>query len=249
VASRRTSASRRASARSARRRRRGSGRSGPLRRRARGRARPGRRRREGWERACVRCTGITRCRGASLRCEVPTVRGQLLVAGPPWSTRTSTGRSCWCASTTRTAPWASCSTVRRRSRPTRRSPSSARRWPTRTGCGSAARAGHERRRARRLRRRRRRGAARARAGRPRAPDADLDEVGETVARARAFLGYAGWGPGQLDGELDNDDWIVADFAADDAFTEDPEKLWAQVLGRKGGEYALLATMPPDPSQN
>jgi putative transcriptional regulator len=81
------------------------------------------------------------------------------------------------------------------------------------------------------------------------PDADLDRVGDAVRRARPFLGYAGWGPGQLDGELEGEDWIVADFAPDDAFTEDPDSLWARVLGRKGGEYALLATMPPDPSQN
>ena len=81
------------------------------------------------------------------------------------------------------------------------------------------------------------------------PDTDLDELGETVARARAFLGYAGWGPGQLDAELDGDDWIVADFEADDAFTADPDRLWARVLGRKGGRYALLSTMPPDPSVN
>jgi putative transcriptional regulator len=81
------------------------------------------------------------------------------------------------------------------------------------------------------------------------PDTDLDEVGQTVARARAFLGYAGWGPGQLDGELEVEDWIVADFKADDAFTADPDRLWARVLGRKGGRYALLATMPPDPSVN
>jgi len=81
------------------------------------------------------------------------------------------------------------------------------------------------------------------------PDADLDEVGGTVRRARAFLGYAGWGAGQLDGELDGNDWIVADFSPDDAFTNDPDGLWARVLGRKGGRYALLATMPPDPSLN
>ena len=81
------------------------------------------------------------------------------------------------------------------------------------------------------------------------PGADLGEVGETVARARAFLGYAGWGPGQLDGELEGGDWIVAPFEAGDAFTADPDGLWGRVLGRKGGRYALLATMPPDPSVN
>ena len=81
------------------------------------------------------------------------------------------------------------------------------------------------------------------------PDSDLEEVGGSVRRARAFLGYAGWGPGQLDAELERDDWIVAAFREADAFNEDPERLWSQVLGRKGGTYALLATMPPDPSVN
>ncbi len=81
------------------------------------------------------------------------------------------------------------------------------------------------------------------------PDAELERVGTAVRRARAFLGYAGWGPEQLDAELERDDWIVADFSAEDAFTGDPEHLWSRVLERKGGHYALLATMPPDPSVN
>jgi putative transcriptional regulator len=81
------------------------------------------------------------------------------------------------------------------------------------------------------------------------PEADLEEIGSAVRRARAFLGYAGWAPGQLESELARDDWIVADFSTTDAFTDDPDHLWSQVLGRKGGQYALLATMPPDPSVN
>ena len=81
------------------------------------------------------------------------------------------------------------------------------------------------------------------------PDSDLEEVGTAVRRARPFLGYAGWGPGQLESELERDDWIVAELRPDDAFTDEPEQLWSRVLGRKGGAYALLATMPPDPSLN
>ena len=81
------------------------------------------------------------------------------------------------------------------------------------------------------------------------PDSDLSEVATAVRRARPFLGFAGWAPGQLDGELESDDWIVADFRPEDAFTDEPERLWSRVLGRKGGAYALLATMPPDPSVN
>ena len=81
------------------------------------------------------------------------------------------------------------------------------------------------------------------------PDTELEEVPDRVRRARAFLGYAGWGPGQLDSELGRDDWIVAEFTPQDAFTVEPDNLWARVLGRKGGPYALLSTMPPDPSLN
>jgi putative transcriptional regulator len=76
---------------------------------------------------------------------------------------------------------------------------------------------------------------------------DLDAPPE-LARVRVFAGYAGWGPGQLDGELEQDAWIVDDAHPDDPFGGDGD-LWAAVLHRKGGEYALLARMPADPSVN
>jgi putative transcriptional regulator len=73
--------------------------------------------------------------------------------------------------------------------------------------------------------------------------------GPRVRRARAFVGHAGWGPGQLDGELERGDWIVESARREDAFADDPKELWGAVLTRKGGSYALLARMPPDPSVN
>jgi putative transcriptional regulator len=77
-----------------------------------------------------------------------------------------------------------------------------------------------------------------------------DEKGAPrVRRARAFVGHAGWGPGQLDGELERGDWIVETARREDAFAEDADELWRSVLTRKGGSYALLARMPPDPSVN
>jgi len=68
-------------------------------------------------------------------------------------------------------------------------------------------------------------------------------------RARVLAGHAGWGAGQLEAELEDDSWIVEPAARDDLFTERPEGLWSEVLRRKGREYALLATMPMDPSLN
>jgi putative transcriptional regulator len=80
----------------------------------------------------------------------------------------------------------------------------------------------------------------------------LDEPEDVVpatTRRRIFAGYAGWGAGQLEGELEREDWILEPASNDDAFTEDPDALWADVLRRKGGIYELLARIPEDPSVN
>ena len=81
---------------------------------------------------------------------------------------------------------------------------------------------------------------------------DLGELADVIDGAdnvRVFAGYAGWGPDQLDGELEREDWIVEPAQASDVFSDSPEELWAAVLERKGGQYALLARMPDDPSLN
>ena len=75
---------------------------------------------------------------------------------------------------------------------------------------------------------------------------DLDDPPELL-RLRVFAGYAGWGAGQLDDELEQEAWILDDARADDPFGDGD--LWAEVLRRKGGEFTLLARMPSDPSVN
>jgi putative transcriptional regulator len=79
--------------------------------------------------------------------------------------------------------------------------------------------------------------------------AGLEDPIAGVRNGRAFVGHAGWGPGQLDGELERGDWILEPAKLQDAFTANPQGLWAEVLTRKGGSYALVARMPPDPSMN
>jgi putative transcriptional regulator len=76
-----------------------------------------------------------------------------------------------------------------------------------------------------------------------------DDPAPVLRRGRAFVGHAGWGPGQLDSELERGDWITEPARAQDAFSDDPGALWETVLTRKGGSYALVARMPPDPSVN
>ena len=75
------------------------------------------------------------------------------------------------------------------------------------------------------------------------------ELAEQVIRVRAFAGYAGWGSGQLEGEIEEEAWITAAALADDVFTPDPDGLWSQVLERMGNQFALLARMPDDPRMN
>jgi putative transcriptional regulator len=78
---------------------------------------------------------------------------------------------------------------------------------------------------------------------------DRDAFAASVRRARIFAGHAGWGPGQLEFELEEDSWIIEPAQRADVFTAQPDALWSQVLRRKGSEYMLLATMPMDPSLN
>ena len=75
---------------------------------------------------------------------------------------------------------------------------------------------------------------------------DLDDPPD-LNRLRVYVGYAGWAAGQLDGELEQESWIVEDAHPDDPFRDGD--LWSEVLARKGGEFALLARMPADPSVN
>lgn len=70
-----------------------------------------------------------------------------------------------------------------------------------------------------------------------------------LAGVRLFSGYAGWGPGQLEQELEDGGWLVVGATAADAFADGPEELWHDVLRRQGGRIAMLATYPPSPSVN
>ncbi len=60
-----------------------------------------------------------------------------------------------------------------------------------------------------------------------------------VEAARLFVGYAGWGAGQLEAEVAEQAWWVLDARTDDAFTSRPERLWSDVLRRQRGRRADL----------
>jgi putative transcriptional regulator len=80
-------------------------------------------------------------------------------------------------------------------------------------------------------------------------DDALEGGAPALRRRRVFGGVASWGGGQLEDELEVEDWIVEPARNDDVFTADPDGLWEHVLDRMGGSYAFVARMPFDPSLN
>jgi putative transcriptional regulator len=80
-------------------------------------------------------------------------------------------------------------------------------------------------------------------------DGDFELLSVGTRRARVFAGYAGWGAGQLEAELEQSSWIVEEADGFDLFPEPETDLWGALLRRKGGIYRVVALMPEDPSLN
>ncbi len=74
----------------------------------------------------------------------------------------------------------------------------------------------------------------------------LPQPGEAL---RLYAGYAGWGAGQLDAELQQTAWIVGPGVADLVYAANPRTVWARALQAIGGAAAFLTTAPEDPRLN
>ncbi len=57
--------------------------------------------------------------------------------------------------------------------------------------------------------------------------------GEDTKQMRFFLGYSGWGAGQLEEELSACGWLVLPALAEDVFDCPPDLLWRRVTGKHG----------------
>jgi len=79
-------------------------------------------------------------------------------------------------------------------------------------------------------------------------ETDSEAIGG-LRRARVFAGYAGWSAGQLESEMGDGSWHPTPARPGDVFTNDPDGLWANVVGRLGPDYRLLKTMSIDPQMN
>jgi putative transcriptional regulator len=82
---------------------------------------------------------------------------------------------------------------------------------------------------------------------------ELVEIGESFSptkKVKLFAGYAGWSPGQLESELKSRAWLTFPASIEMVFETPADKLWPEILRKKGGwKNKLLAQMPENPSLN
>jgi putative transcriptional regulator len=57
-------------------------------------------------------------------------------------------------------------------------------------------------------------------------------------RIRGYAGYAGWGPGQLDNEIDRGDWSILAALPSQVFDPAPETLWKKLMDQRRIRFAL-----------
>lgn len=80
-------------------------------------------------------------------------------------------------------------------------------------------------------------------------DAPPPIIAPVVDSLRIYAGYAGWGEGQLENEIDRGMWFVVDAESGDAFSPDPDGLWERILKRQRSSVSFAATFPADPDLN
>lgn len=85
---------------------------------------------------------------------------------------------------------------------------------------------------------------------------DYEEIRELIrlkvldkTNLKFFLGYSGWGAGQLEDEMQSGSWYLAKASQQVVFSEPHDKMWRRVLRAKGGDYAYIANIPEDPRLN
>ncbi len=68
-------------------------------------------------------------------------------------------------------------------------------------------------------------------------------------KIRFFIGYSGWGEGQLDAELQEKTWLTVEATRKLVFHKEPEEIWKDSLKHLGGDYEMMVNFPIDPQLN
>lgn len=68
-------------------------------------------------------------------------------------------------------------------------------------------------------------------------------------QVRFFLGYSGWEPGQLEEEIKENSWLVADISQEELMSINENAMWAESVKAMGGKYKMWENFPENPSLN
>jgi len=66
---------------------------------------------------------------------------------------------------------------------------------------------------------------------------------------RFFVGYSGWGEGQLQDEIAKSSWYLTRGHAELIFCDDSNNQWRQIVKIMGPDYAIFANFPDDARLN
>jgi putative transcriptional regulator len=77
----------------------------------------------------------------------------------------------------------------------------------------------------------------------------LRKDNSNLQKVRFFIGYAGWDPGQLQMELEQNAWVVKAMVEEDIFKISPKNMWKETLRNMGSDVALLSFFPENPQLN
>jgi putative transcriptional regulator len=78
----------------------------------------------------------------------------------------------------------------------------------------------------------------------------LKENPDLINQVRFFIGYAGWGLGQLEAEIAENSWIVSNLTPiQEVFDIRKTNSWEERMNQLGGKYKVISKFPLDPNQN
>jgi len=68
-------------------------------------------------------------------------------------------------------------------------------------------------------------------------------------KIRFYIGYSGWGEGQLDSEMKEKTWLTVKATRKLIFHPEHDEIWKDSLKHLGGDYEIMANFPIDPQLN
>ena len=68
-------------------------------------------------------------------------------------------------------------------------------------------------------------------------------------KIRFFIGYSGWGNGQLADELKEKSWLTVMATRKLIFHKKTQELWKEAIRHLGGDYEMMVNFPIDPQLN